>query len=254
MVGVKFCPIVPDDALSDLGTGCQMVLAQQYMKSQKYKDYYLNTRMLREYCILDNGAAEGSQVNLDTLITICNELMPTVVCLPDTIGNSIDTLDKFYAVFDKLSQFPEKVLFGFIPQGEDAAAYDSCYLKMRYQIQQKGMGRRFVPCISKYAPDRLGFAKTHGDDLQLWDIVHFLGMQHLADGFILARLSCSATRVYIDSALPYRHIEQDTPMPFVYPDKGKSLLEEENFFDMPHLWHEDDYNEWNKLVRTIERV
>lgn len=63
-----------------------MVLAQ-HLKVKEYLEYYKIRLQANDWVILDNGAYEGVTIDPDELLRWVKELKPSVVVLPDKIGD-----------------------------------------------------------------------------------------------------------------------------------------------------------------------
>lgn len=73
-----------------------MCLAHLVLKDEEYASFYRRMSDEGKYVIMDNGAAEGEQLNLRDLALACERVNPAEVVLLDTMGESKTTLFKSY--------------------------------------------------------------------------------------------------------------------------------------------------------------
>jgi hypothetical protein len=91
---MRFASIVPTDCLDDgafQGSDCHLVLAQQASRDARYFEFYRKRARLGDTVILDNGAYEGQLVTFEELLRLTRELKPTVLVMPDKLGDYEET-------------------------------------------------------------------------------------------------------------------------------------------------------------------
>lgn len=90
----------------------------------EYAKFY--ERMSREgkFVLMDNGAAEGSQLTANELLKMYALINPTEIVLPDTLNNSLDTLRKTFNFIHEHKDLPYR--FMGVPQGKDFAEWCMC--------------------------------------------------------------------------------------------------------------------------------
>lgn len=135
MKDFKVAEIVPVAQLDDIADNYyHMCLAhlviQDSPAAKMYTDFYRRMSGEGKYVIMDNGAAEGSQLHFDQLYKQIEKIHPSEIVLPDTINNANDTLRKMFSWIGQFKNLPYK--FMGVPQGEDFDEWKSCaYIMMR---------------------------------------------------------------------------------------------------------------------------
>lgn len=69
------------------------------LQQKVYRDFYISRGQeghhgAKDYVILDNGIAEGMEIGAKHLMTLAEDLRPHEIVVPDTMGDSKDTLAK----------------------------------------------------------------------------------------------------------------------------------------------------------------
>ena len=101
-----------------------MCLAHLVMESKEYAEFYALMVDEGKYVLMDNGAAEGSQLSVEELIKMYETINPTEIVLPDTLNNCVDTLRKTLAFVHEYSNLPYR--FMGVPQGKDFDEWCAC--------------------------------------------------------------------------------------------------------------------------------
>lgn len=105
-----FCPIAPTSTLDRYGrrSGHQLCLAQYCYGSspaeRAYFEWYSRRARAGDVVILDNGAYEAAQWNPTRYLQLCAELEPTVITLPDKVGDWAETV-KLIEDFEATPQY-----------------------------------------------------------------------------------------------------------------------------------------------------
>lgn len=103
---INYMPICPIDVLvkdkfdSDKFRSHVMVLAHLCKDRPEYKQFYKSKQ--RQFLLLDNGAAQNSQITDEQLIDIVKDVKPTVVIAPDTLFDGESTIIKTCRFIQKL--------------------------------------------------------------------------------------------------------------------------------------------------------
>ena len=126
---MKLAIIPPNNHLDlSLKGDILMVLANIATTNQQYKDFY---KKQTKFKILDNGAAENSQVTNYHLITTANEINADVLVVPDTLYDSESTVNKYKEfVMDAYANehhlLNHKTRLMIVPQGKTNKEYIDC--------------------------------------------------------------------------------------------------------------------------------
>jgi len=126
---MKLAIIPPNNHLDlSLKGDILMVLANIATTNQQYKDFY---KKQTKFKILDNGAAENSQVTNYHLITTANEINADVLVVPDTLYDSESTVNKYKefvmdAYANEHNLLNHKTRLMIVPQGKTNKEYIDC--------------------------------------------------------------------------------------------------------------------------------
>lgn len=124
---INYMPICPIDVLnkdkfdSDHVRSHVMVLAHLCKDRRQYKQFY--KRKHRQFLLLDNGAAQNSQINDEQLISIVKDVNPTVVIAPDTLFDGESTITKTCKFIQKLHTRNIKCKVMAVPHGKTQQEY-----------------------------------------------------------------------------------------------------------------------------------
>lgn len=124
----KLAHIVPVGSLSKLdGKQYLMCLAHLVKQSDEYAGYYTNAASDRgRFVLMDNGAAEGSQLSNEELLECYLKVRPDELVLPDTLCDTDDTLAKFGPALDYFTAHNLPCRFMAVPQGETLDDWVRC--------------------------------------------------------------------------------------------------------------------------------
>lgn len=101
-----------------------MCLAHLVKESKSYTNFYAQLSSEGKFVLMDNGAAEGSQLSNEELISMYELINPTEIVLPDTLNNCVDTLRKTLAFVHEHGDLPYR--FMGVPQGKDFDEWCAC--------------------------------------------------------------------------------------------------------------------------------
>lgn len=122
------------------------VLAQLYLKSEKYRDFVKRQKELGKFITLDNGAGDFDLVTEEALFECVEDLLPNEVVAPDVLFDKEQTLKNFHSFREKLSAFPDVNLFG-CPQGDTFWDWLDCYLEMSNYADVIGLSKITIPWV-----------------------------------------------------------------------------------------------------------
>ncbi len=99
----KVAHIVPVSHLADtVGNQYHMCLAH-LVECTEYREHFAEMARKGRFVLMDNGAAEGSQLSFDKLFEMYEQINPTEIVLPDTLyepGSTIEKTRKFLVEMD----------------------------------------------------------------------------------------------------------------------------------------------------------
>lgn len=111
-----------------------MCLAHLVLESPEYREYYEGLSLIEGvHVLMDNGAAEDSQLSNEELIETFKMINPTEIVLPDVLCNCSATIVK---TFDFLNKYADKLDYQFmaVPQG---ATFTEWLICARTFVQDK---------------------------------------------------------------------------------------------------------------------
>lgn len=114
----KLAHIVPRDLLDMIADNqYQMSLAHLIKQDEKYLAFYRRMVAAGRYVLMDNGAAENSQLDLEGLYECWNKLRPSELILPDTLCDRESTLNKTKKAIKYFKEKGVDCYFMAVPQG-----------------------------------------------------------------------------------------------------------------------------------------
>lgn len=121
----KVAEIVPVAHLEDIETNhYHMCLAHLVVQDERYASFYRRMAAEGKYVLMDNGAAENSQLSVNDLLATYQIVDPTEIVIPDTICDKDATLEKAREFISKYSHLPYR--FMAVPQGRTIGEWCQC--------------------------------------------------------------------------------------------------------------------------------
>jgi hypothetical protein len=131
------------------GKPYHMCLAHLAQASVEYADFYSQERAGGSFVLMDNGAAEDSQLSVEELITLVECIEPTEIVLPDVIYDGKATEDRSYRALHQFIRAGVSTHFMAVPQGNTVQEWVDCAREMStWPIHSLG--------ISKFMTLKLG--------------------------------------------------------------------------------------------------
>lgn len=258
-------------------TDYQLVLAHLLADKRYGKNYALHYSRLRnasknEYIIIDNGAAEGSTVSDEVLLSMARFVGADEIVMPDVLGDSEATIERGDQFVDAVAQralkYPEltEKKYGFVAQGKSV---QECIYTATAAFQDGSELAHWVDVL--YLP-RLLINETQDTSARIkaalelrglcldYELdIHFLGASPLAP----YELFDIATRN--KKTLDYSHVRgMDTSMPFNWafswctldpvPQSVLRLIHRpDNYFDLEMSQQQEAFADWNirEMLRWI---
>lgn len=168
----KISHIVSSDLLDLIdGRDFYMCLANIASKDEHYRDFYKKQVEKGAFVLLDNGAAEKDQMDLDTMWSVIEHINPTEVILSDSLMNCEETIKRSTEALNFYKEKGYKGQFMFVPQGQDFYEWIKCYERMdKTDISTIGVSK-FVTSGWKNSEARLYCCKYINEEMP----VHLLG-------------------------------------------------------------------------------
>lgn len=104
------------------------VVGSEGTGDHRYTDFYRRMSDEGKFVLMDNGVAEGSQLQVDDLLEMYELVNPTEIVVPDTLFDAKDTLAKLDEFLLKHSDLPYR--FMAVPQGNNLPEWLECARKM----------------------------------------------------------------------------------------------------------------------------
>ena len=95
---------------------------------RRYTEFYRCMSDEGKFVLMDNGAAEGSQLSVDDLLVAYDAIRPTEIVVPDTLGDGDDTIKKMKAFVSEHGDLPYR--FMGVPQGRTLNEWIECAEQM----------------------------------------------------------------------------------------------------------------------------
>ena len=127
-------PIVSTDLLNMIeGRDFYMCLANIAIKNKEYRDFYKAQRERGAFVLLDNGAAEKDQMNLEKMLQVIKEVNPNEVILNDCLMDRKETIKSSLDALEFYKKNKVKCQFMFVPQGKNLEDWKKCFNEMPKQ-------------------------------------------------------------------------------------------------------------------------
>jgi len=142
-ISMKFC-VIPTLSNPELMREGEMifVLAQHYLRNEKYRNYVKQLKSEGFWIILDNGAGDYETVTPQILLEATLDLMPNEIIPLDTIFDAETTLgdlNKFIEMMEE-AEIIDKVDIFAVPQGKTKEDWLFCYKQMLANPNVKTIG------------------------------------------------------------------------------------------------------------------
>lgn len=178
MKNLKIAEIVPVDCLNETELNqYHMCLAHLVNstddKSNQYRRFFRRMSDEGKYVLMDNGAAENSQLDFDSLLRMYELINPTEIVLPDVLCNKDETIKKTTEFYNEFKDEISKYKLMVVPQGNTFDQWCLCAAELISRIPVTTIG------VSKFLEmttgDRLIRTKAC-EFLRPYDVeIHLLG-------------------------------------------------------------------------------
>lgn len=163
---MRIAQIVPKSSLElTANNQYHMCLAHLVLEDSEYATFYRRMSAENRFVIMDNGVAENNQLQLEALIESYRIVRPTEIVLPDTICNSLNTIEKSIYAYDYLkkngilNELNTQIMV--VPQGHSVQEWFECAKILLESIKTNTIG------ISKFLEMETGdsFARLKAIEL-----------------------------------------------------------------------------------------
>lgn len=104
------------------------IMAADGGNDYRYTDFYQRMSNEGKFVLMDNGAAEDSQLQVGDLLMMYDLIRPTEIVVPDTLCDANDTLRKMDDFISKHGDLPYR--FMGVPQGNNLSEWLECARSM----------------------------------------------------------------------------------------------------------------------------
>jgi len=145
MKNLKIAEIVPTSCLEMTATHqyhmCLAHLANKFGdSSRKYTQFYRRMSDEGKYVLMDNGAAENSQLGFEDLIIAYKAINPTEIVLPDALCNSVETIKRTTQFYDLFKRDISMYKLMVVPQGNTLEEWCDCALELIDRVPVNSIG------------------------------------------------------------------------------------------------------------------
>lgn len=120
--------IVPISHLADTVDNQYHMCLAHLVNNEKYAEHFAKMAASGRFVLMDNGAAEGSQLQPEQLLEMYEQINPTEIVLPDTLyepGSTIQKSRNFLALLDERG-LGAKYRVMAVPQGRTLDEWVAC--------------------------------------------------------------------------------------------------------------------------------
>lgn len=232
---INFMPIAPIQVLKDNKFEPEthrrkfvMVLAHLCEENSIYANYYKNTVSQRYITLLDNGAAQNSQVTDEQLIQKINLIKPNIVIAPDSIYKGQETITKTLNFINKLKQQKINVKVMAVPHGETKEEYFETFETLYKNTKVNWIGISKFVAIKPFNSRFECVEELMTKYPNLKKSIHLLGCNDPSEAKLANKYSIIKS---MDSCIPYLYAYHNQEIPITV-DKENRIPTPENFFEL----------------------
>lgn len=154
----------------------------------RYAKFFHDRAREGKFVLMDNGAAEDSQLSNQDLFKLYRVVLPTEVVVPDTVSDSVSTINKARKFIEEFNDNFHSRIFRFmlVPQGSNFTEWIKCceIMLRKYVADPKGKNGGFYDSVKS-----IGISKflniTTSDPLVRYKAVTYLESLFLEYGIEL---------------------------------------------------------------------
>lgn len=124
----RIAHIVPVSHLSDTVNNQYHMCLAHLVECDEYRRHFRQMAERGRFVLMDNGAAEGSQLQPEKLIEMYEKINPTEIVLPDTLYEAGSTIQKSRNFLNLLQSkgLADKYRVMAVPQGKTLEEWEAC--------------------------------------------------------------------------------------------------------------------------------
>lgn len=208
--------IVPVSHLSDTVDNQYHMCLAHLVSCTEYKEHFVEMARRGKFVLMDNGAAEGSQLDFDKLFEMYEEINPTEIVLPDTLYESGSTIQKAREFLVEMERRGVQYRTMAVPQGRNFEEWKACARILIKDTRINSIGvSKFLNIATKDRYIRFKACEVIGALIQEYDRydleVHLLGCD---EGPLVVKM-CQEAHPFVrgcDSAFSYLQAQANKMM------------------------------------------
>lgn len=216
MPHINYCPIAPIDVLAknkfepfNKPRSHVMILAHLCEEGSEYVKYYNKTQKFREWTLLDNGAAENSQINDEALIEKVKLMHPNVVIAPDVIFDGEKTIESTERFIKKIKNEVPGLQIMAVPHGKTEEEYIETFKYFNESKDINWIGISKFVSIKPFTDRVTCFMKINEEGFQIKKPIHILGCNNPVEISFFTNFPLIKS---IDSCIAYLYKDQEIPL------------------------------------------
>ena len=246
---INYCPIAPISVLRDkkfepynCSRSHVMILAHLCKEGSDYVNYYNETQKFREWTLLDNGAAENSQIDDEALIEKVKLMHPNVVIAPDTLFDGEKTIEHSMAFIKKIRSEVPQVKIMVVPHGKTEDEYIKTFHYFNECDDVDWIGVSKFVSVKPFTDRITCFMKLMEAGIQFKKPIHVLGCNNPVEISFINKIPQVKS---IDSCIAYLYHNVEIPLD---NSINKRLDTPETFFEK-ELTRDQIEQCWKNIIK-----
>lgn len=250
---INYMPIAPIDVLknnkfdfNDTYRSHVMILAHLCDKDSVYTKFYQQTNKYRKFILLDNGAAENSQINNDQLLEKIELIKPTCIIAPDSLFDGEQTIDKTMEFIKLLKQNKIKVKIMAVPHGKTPQEYYNTFNTFNNCKDIDWIGISKFVSVQPFT-DRITCMLNLTKQVKHFNKnIHILGCNNPVE---ISFVKCFKRVKSIDSCIAYLYSNQEIPL----DNSIKKRIDTPDYF-FNIILNDDQINQSHQNILKIDKL
>lgn len=178
---INYMPIVPTQSLEqiDFDGARQSVMVLAHLCDPNcgndYSKFYNKTKKDRTFVLLDNGAAEDSQIDDRKLMDIVQMLEPSCVVAPDCLFDGSTTARRSFRFIDKIKSYLPNVAVMCVPHGDSVSSFLETFDLFNHSDVVDWIGLSKFLSIRPFSDRVSAILSIHNSKREFLKPVHALG-------------------------------------------------------------------------------
>ena len=122
----RIAHIVPLVHLKDTADNQYHMCLAHLVSCTEYREHFAEMARKGKFVLMDNGAAEGSQLGFDNLFEMYEQINPTEIVLPDTLYEPGSTIQKTRSFLNEMANRNVHYRTMAVPQGRTLEEWEAC--------------------------------------------------------------------------------------------------------------------------------